>query len=171
MRYLFWKRLWARRGFRTAVQLVILFLILIGVRAWTQRDLVGGTIPPLQGRLLDGSEYRLGTNRTQPVLLHFWASWCPVCELEEDTINALHQDYPVITVAMQSGTAGEVRAFMQAHGLNFAVINDSDGALARRFGVRAVPTSFIIDVSNQIVFRETGYTTSAGLRLRLWLAR
>ena len=166
-----WRRWWARRSFRLTVQFLLLLLIVVGVRSWSQRDLVSGTAPRLQGRLLDGNEYRLVTNRTQPVLLHFWASWCPVCKLEQDSINALSQDYPVITVAMQSGSDDEVRNFMRTQGLGFAVINDPDGALARRFGVSAVPTSFIINAGNQIAFREAGYTTTAGLRMRLWLAK
>ncbi|MGE0082668.1 MAG: protein disulfide oxidoreductase, partial [Thiohalomonadaceae bacterium] len=43
-------------------------------------------------------------------------------------------------------------------------------ALAARYGVRAVPTTFIIDGAGRIRFREVGYTTGPGLRLRLWLA-
>lgn len=151
--------------------MVILLLVFVAVRAWTQRDLATGLAPPVAGRLLDGRDYRLDRDSRRPLLLHFWASWCPVCRLEQDSIHALARDYPVITVAMQSGTAEEVRAFLQEQGLEFTVINDPRGELAGRFGVRAVPTSFVIDSSNRIVFRETGYTTGAGLRLRLWLAR
>jgi len=72
---------------------------------------------------------------------------------------------------MQSGEAEEVIAFMRQEKLQFPVINDPDGMLAQRFGVRAVPSSFIIDRNNNIVFRETGFTTGIGLRLRLWLAK
>lgn len=165
------KTWWARRSVRITFQILLVVLVFLVVRAWTQRDLASGIAPPLQGRLLDGSEFRLMTKRDQPLLLHFWASWCPVCRLEQETIDDLAQDYPVITVAMQSGSGKEVRAFLRKQGLDFPVLNDPDGTLAQRFGVRAVPTSFVIDTDNRIVFREAGYTTSAGLRLRLWWAR
>lgn len=72
---------------------------------------------------------------------------------------------------MQSGEAEEVIAYLRQENLQFPVINDPEGMLAQRFGVRAVPSSFIIDRNNNIVFRETGFTTGIGLRLRLWLAK
>jgi alkyl hydroperoxide reductase subunit AhpC len=72
---------------------------------------------------------------------------------------------------MQSGEAEEVISYMQQEKLQFPVINDPDGIVAQRFGVRAVPSSFVIDENNNIMFRETGFTTETGLRLRLWLAK
>jgi thiol-disulfide isomerase/thioredoxin len=107
----------------------------------------------------------------RPLLVHFWASWCPVCKLEQENIQTISEDYPVITIAMQSGEVIEVVEYMHQEGLRFPVINDSSGTLARRFGVRAVPSSFIVAGNNTIVFREAGYTTGIGLRVRLWLAK
>ncbi|HID49617.1 MAG TPA: protein disulfide oxidoreductase [Chromatiales bacterium] len=162
---------WARRRARLLFHVVVLLLVFLAVRAWTQRDLVTGPAPPVEGRLLDGRDYRLARDPRRPLVLYFWASWCSICRLEQDTIHALAREYPVITVAMHSGTDDEVRTFLREQGLEFPVLNDPDGELAGRFGVTAVPVSFVIDRGNRIVFRETGYTTGAGLRLRLWLAR
>ena len=105
------------------------------------------------------------------MLVHFWASWCRICALGQDAIKAIARDWPVITVAMQSGSAVDVRHHLQQAGLDFPVINDPDGRIARRFGVVAVPASFVVDARNHIAFRERGYTSEAGLRIRLWLAR
>jgi peroxiredoxin len=59
---------------------------------------------------------------------------------------------------------------MGEHGLEMAVLADEDGALARRYGVRGVPTLFVLDGAGRIRFTELGYTTEAGLRLGLWWA-
>lgn len=48
---------------------------------------------------------------------------------------------------------------------------DEAGKLMGRFGVRAVPASFILDGNGGIRFRELGDTTGPGVRLRLWLAQ
>jgi peroxiredoxin len=105
------------------------------------------------------------------VLVHFWATWCPICRTEQDTINAIARDTPnVITVAMQSGSRDEVEKYLKQQGLSFPVLNDPDGRIAAAWGVHAVPASFIIDPDGQIRFVEIGYTTETGLRLRLWLA-
>jgi len=133
--------------------------------------MVGGAAPPLQGALLNGSAYVLPARPTQPVLVHFWATWCPVCRAEQGAIAAIAQDRPdTITVAMQSGSDAEVAKHLVEQGLRFPVLNDSDGRLSSAWGVHAVPASFIISPDGQIRFVEVGYTTALGLRLRLWLA-
>jgi peroxiredoxin len=132
--------------------------------------MASGQAPPLQGRGLDGAEIALVAQRGRPVLVHFWASWCPVCRLEQGSINRIARDHAVITVAMQSGSRDEVAAYMTAHGLRFPVVVDPSGDLAARYGVRGVPSSFIVDASGRVRAVETGYTTLLGLSLRLWLA-
>ena len=165
------RKLWRQRWFRLALQVISLLLILLALRAWMQRGMVAGPVPELQGSLLNSESYSLLADSRRPLLVYFWASWCPVCKLEQESIQAISKDYPVITIAMQSGEANEIAEFMRQQGLQFPVINDPYGRLSRRFGVRAVPSSFIVADNNTIVFRETGYTTGIGLRLRLWLAQ
>jgi thiol-disulfide isomerase/thioredoxin len=163
--------LWRHRWFRLAVEIISILLLLLAVRAWMQRGMVDGVVPELEGRLLNEEYYSLLADNRRPLLVHFWASWCPVCKLEQESIQAISDDHPVITIAMQSGEASQVAKYMQQQRLRFSVINDPNGMLSRRFGVRAVPSSFIVADNNTIVFRETGYTTGIGLRLRLWLAQ
>ncbi len=165
------RELWQRRWFRLTLQVISFLLLLLVLRAWMQRGMVDGPVPALHGNLLNGESYSLLTDSRRPLLVHFWASWCPVCKLEQDTIQAISDDYPVITIAMQSGEASEVAEYMRQENMQFAVINDPQGILSKRFGVRAVPSSFIVAKNNMIVFRETGYTTAIGLRLRMWLAQ
>ncbi len=144
-------------------------IVVAGIRAWQQRDMVSGIAPPLQGITLAGMRYKLPTQK--PVLVHFWATWCPICRTEQGAIQAIAHDHPqVITVAMQSGTAIEVTRFMREQGLSFPALNDSDGSISHAWGVNAVPASFIISPDGKIRFVEVGYTTGIGLRFRLWLA-
>jgi peroxiredoxin len=157
------------RGY--AFNALLFVLIVMGIRAWQQRDMVGGAAPALQGVTLAGQAYKLPAHPAQPVLVHFWATWCSICRLEQDSIAAIaHDDPNVITIAMQSGTPEEVARHMREQGIDFPVVNDPDGSLASAWGVHAVPASFIIDRDGRIRFVEVGYTTGIGLRLRLWLA-
>ncbi len=166
-----WYALWHRRWFRLSIEVIGILVIMLSVRAWLHRDMAVGPVPELYGTLLNGETYSITIDDRRPLLVHFWASWCPVCKLEQQSIQSLSKEYPVITVAMKSGETGDVIDYMQQAGLHYPVINDPDGMVAKRFGVVAVPSSFIIAGNNQIAFRETGYTTGFGLRLRLWLAR
>jgi thiol-disulfide isomerase/thioredoxin len=160
-----------RRWLRWAVEVALVVVLIVGVRAWQQGGTARGPAPALAGVLLDGNSYVLAPAAGQPVLVHFWATWCPICRAEQGSIEALARDYPAVTVAMQSGDDAEVARYLRTESLSFPVLNDSDGAIAAHWGVRGVPASFIVDGAGQIRFVEVGYTTSVGLRLRLWLAR
>ncbi len=158
---------WGRR----LLELLVFLVLFLAVRAYLLRGTVAGPAPAIEAVQLDGRPVSLQSLHGKPVLLHFWATWCPICNLELGSIEALSHDYTVVTVAMQSGDADKVRAFMKEKGVDFPVIVDADGYLARRYGVRGVPASFFIDRSGQIRTAEIGYTSEWGMRLRLWLLR
>jgi thiol-disulfide isomerase/thioredoxin len=160
----------ARRWLRRAAEAVVVLVLILGIRAWQQSGTASGPAPALAGELLDGKPVALAAFAGQPVLVHFWATWCPICRAEQGSIDALARDLPVITVAMQSGDREAVIQFLRKETLSFPVLNDPDGVLAAQWGVRAVPASFIVDGAGQIRFLEIGYSTGVGLRLRLWLA-
>ena len=160
-----------RKALGIGGQLLLLVAVYFGVRAWMQRDMPSGPAPGLVGLTPAGEQLSLADYRGQPVLLHFWASWCRICALEQDAIDAIHRDWPVLTVAMQSGDAESVSRHLAAEGLAWATLVDEDGVLARQFGVKAVPTTFVVDADGMIRFRETGFSTEWGLRSRLWWAR
>lgn len=159
-----------RRGLKLVLELLVLLLIYLAIKAYIQRDLFQGAIPPLQTTLLNGQTVDLPSYHGEPLLLHFWATWCKVCSLEENSIDAISRDHAVLTVAMNSGSNKEIDAYLRDNNLSFPVVNDNSGKLAQQFGVSGVPTSFIINSRGEIVYTEVGYTTSWGLRLRLWLA-
>ena len=154
-----------------AIEVVLFVIVVAGIRAWQQRDMVSGAAPALQGVTLAGQPYKLVAHPDRPVLVHFWATWCPVCRAEEGSIAAIaHDKTEVISVAMQSGRPEEVAKFVSEQGIDFPVLNDPDGSISAAWGVHAVPASFIIGPDGRISFVEVGYTTGLGLRLRLWLA-
>lgn len=150
------------------VQFVLVVLVVFVVRAWQHRDTVSGPAPMIRGQLLSGETVKLDDYRGRPVLVHFWATWCPICRFENDSINDIANDHAVISVASWSDGAEQVAQFMRENNLNMPVIVDEDGEWAKLYGVRAVPASFIIDAKGEIRFIETGYTSETGLRIRLW---
>ena len=83
---------------------------------------------------------------------------------------SIAQDYPVVTIASWSDGEAAVKKYMLDNGLTFPVMLDDSGQLARSFGLKGVPASFVLSPNGEIAFVETGYTTEAGLRLRLWLS-
>jgi len=159
----------SKRWLYISLQILLLIAVYLSVRAYTQRDLVRDP-PAFSATLLSGQMFNLPFQQQEPLLLHFWASWCPVCKLEQDSIQSISQQYSVVTVAMQSGEQSELKEYMRSENLSFPVITDNDGRIATQYGVKAVPVSFILNPDGKIVFTESGFTSSWGLQVRLWLA-
>ncbi|MEA1955760.1 MAG: redoxin domain-containing protein [Campylobacterota bacterium] len=106
----------------------------------------------------------------KPILIHFWATWCPTCKVEASNIQAISSDYEVLTIVVKSGSNKEIRDYMEDEELNFRFINDNDGYFAQKFNISAYPTTLIYDKDKNLVFSDVGYTSTVGLYLRMWWA-
>lgn len=118
-------------------------------------------------QLIDGSHY--STLKQKPLLIHFWATWCPTCKLEASNIDFLSKYFEVITIVVNSGNNEKVQNYLKEHDYKFRVVNDENSILASRFNIAGYPTTFIYDGDKKLRFSEVGYTSTPGLYLRmLW---
>ncbi len=161
-----------------AVTLLLVLAISLAVNAWQSRDVPAGPAPEFEALLAGApqdtqlalSQWR-ARHPGRAVALHFWADWCPICRMEEGSITAVQQDWPLLAVAMRSGTPAHVAGVLGQRGLPWASVNDPDGRIAARYGLKAVPAFIVLDADGRIRHAAVGYTTEAGMRLRLWLAQ
>lgn len=145
-----------------------LLAVFLLISAWRAPDVPEGPAPLLSGTGLAGETLNLQAMQGKPVLVQFWASWCPICEFELGSVESLTEDYQVVTVALQSGEPHHVRQYLQEQGVEFPVINDPDGLAARQWGVKGVPATFIVGADGEVDFAESGFTSLWGLKARLW---
>jgi peroxiredoxin len=159
-----------KKYYRWIAEISLILIIITAARLWMQRDIVSGVAPNITATTLSGHSFDLHQYQKKPILVYFWASWCPVCKLEQSNIQNISEEYPVITIAMQSGNDDEVKQFMKEENLTFKVINDEFGIISKKYNIKGVPVSFVVNKDNKINFVEVGYTTEPGLRLRMWWA-
>jgi thiol-disulfide isomerase/thioredoxin len=169
---------WPRRLRSYLGTALLVLAVFFGVQAWQTRDVPTGTVPAMAFTLLqpDGSrqtttlvEWR-AQHPGQAVALHVWAEWCPICRAEEGSISSLVADQPVLSVAMQSGTADAVARVLAQRGLPWPTAIDARGEMARALGFKAVPAFVVIDANGRLRAPTVGYTTELGMRFRLWWA-
>ena len=132
-------------------------------------NLVTGQPPRIAQTTINGQEPM--QNLAQgPALLYFWAEWCGVCRAMQGNVDAVLKDYPGLTIAVRSDEQQKLSHYLAKNQLNWPTINDVDGAIGQRYGIRGVPALFFINQQGNIVFTSIGYTSEWGLRIRLWLA-
>ncbi len=163
-----------RRARSWLLQLALIAAVLLAVQAWQTRNMASGPAPEasFQRATSPTVEQTLAqwraTHGGQPVVLYFWATWCTVCKVEQPMIDDLVRSHPVLPLALQSGPAATVAAYEQRSGLQWNSAVDTQGDIARAFGVHATPSFVVLDGDGRIASRTVGLTSPWGLRLRLW---
>ncbi len=127
---------------------------------------VGHPAPDFTVTTLAGEPFTLSELRGKPVVLNFWATWCPPCRAELPELQAAAQRYDgeiVIAGVNQAEAAGQVREFADAMGLGFVIPLDADAQVSRKYGARSLPTTFFIDREGVIRQIQIGPVTEATL--------
>jgi len=152
-----------------AIATIFIFILTNIISYIRKPELTSNTLPHIEVQLLEGSLYSV--KKAKPLVLHFWGTWCPTCQLEIGNIESISKKYEVLTVAVNSGDDSKLTRYLNEKGLTFRVVNDKRGEWAKKFKVEAYPTTFIYDGKGELKFTEVGYTTTAGLLARLALIK
>lgn len=84
------------------------------------------------------------------MLLNFWATWCPPCQEEVPSLARLNSrmkglPFRMLAVSVDEGGAETVERFFRKAGIRLPALIDPSGAVARLYGIRGVPETFVID--------------------------
>jgi peroxiredoxin len=111
-----------------------------------------------------GSSFRLSAHRGRPVFVNFWATWCPPCLEEMPAMERLlraQKDAGLVMLAVTVDANPKLVApFVERHRFTFTVGLDAKMELAHTYGVRALPSSFVID--------RDGRLTAIAIGPRAW---
>jgi peroxiredoxin len=127
-----------------------------------QRPLqIGESIPAFS--LPDAAGKKMGiptAHKGKVVLIHFWADWCPACLKELRGSKGLVDRYgsealTILAVNLKQRPQ-TVSHWLERMGLNYPVLFDGDGAMAAAFGVKALPSSYLIDRQGRLHRRIIG---------------
>ena len=118
--------------------------------------------PPVDFQLkdLNGNTVRLSDFQGKIVFLNFWASWCPECRFEMPWMQKLYahfkdKDFAMVAINLNEPAAVVIKYFRE-HKLTFTALLDSINELGAPFGIRGIPTTFIIDRDGGIIGKALG---------------
>lgn len=111
---------------------------------------VGKPAPEFTLQSLDGKDVALSSLKGKPVLLDFWATWCPPCIKALPEVNEIY-DQKKDTVQVFAVNVGEDKAtvekFLKSKKLGLPVLLDEDEATMKLYKIRGIPTTVIITPS------------------------
>ena len=135
--------------------------------------LLGGHLPEIHRRSLDGHAIDQGLVQGEPVLVKFFADYCQPCKETLPAAERIHEAFPDVTFlgVDEDDTSEAASDVVRRYGLSFPVIHDAGNVLAGRFRVSAMPATFVADPHGVIRWVGGEGQTEADLRAAVQAAR
>jgi peroxiredoxin len=109
--------------------------------------------PPIDLYTPAGEPFTLSSLRGKVVLVNFWATWCEPCVTEMPSLQRVRDrfapGFEVLGVNHQEGPT-PIQAFIDRSGITFPIVRDTDGAVAKAWGVRIFPASYLVDRAGRV---------------------
>lgn len=122
-----------------------------------------------------GEPVKLPALRGSPVYLDFWASWCGPCVKSFPWMNEIQQRHgarglKIIAVNLDQ-KRGDADRFLARVPAEFPVLFDPEGRVARAYGLKGMPTSYLIDRQGRVLMEHVGFRDSSREELETALTR
>ena len=149
----------------------LVFAVIYTAINWWRQPVMPAN-PQLQLTDYQGQSVDLAAmSRDKPTLVYFWGTWWPVGRVTSPTIDKLAaaNDYPVVTIAIKSGSDQELHSYLTDHNYQFTTVNDQEGEIFADWQGQVTP-SYVVLKDGEMTQGLTGMQPLWSLKLRLWLS-
>ncbi|MBU2563181.1 MAG: TlpA family protein disulfide reductase [Actinobacteria bacterium] len=115
---------------------------------------------------LDGNEISLSDFNKKVLILNFWATWCPPCREEIPDFVEVYNEYEskdVQFIGVSNEDISTLKSFVENYDISYPILID-DANIMGKWGIRAIPTTFVFDKNGQIIFKNVGMMTGEQLK-------
>lgn len=124
---------------------------------------VGSVAPDFTLKNIDGTEQALSDDRSNGIVLNFWATYCPPCEKEMPLLEKAYQKYKDKGIEILAVDVAEptpiVNHFVSQKNVTFPILLDRDGIVAEDYQVQNLPITFFINSKGEIIEKVSGELT------------
>ncbi len=156
---------------KTTLLYGLVFIIIYTAINWWRQPIMPAN-PQLQLTDYQGQNIDLAAmSNEQPTLIYFWGTWCPICTYTSPTIDKLadSNSYPVVTIAIESGSNQDLQNYLQQNSFDFITVNDENGVIFADWQGQVTP-SYVILKEGEMTQGLTGIQPLWSLKFRLWLS-
>lgn len=120
-----------------------------------------GAAPDFKLDSLDGKTVELASLKGKIVVIDFWATWCPPCRITLPLVNKVYEqtrgkDVEVYGISTDRVSSQRVKEFVKQNKISMPILHDRNGTVSMKYGVRGIPTMFIIDRDGNIRDKHVG---------------
>jgi peroxiredoxin len=143
---------------KTMALAAALLALTLGVAQGLGAQEVGKPAPDFTLSFINGKQAKLSDYRGKTVVVHFWATWCPPCVRELPLVDKMARERTdIVVLAVECGEAkADVAAFLKKKGLTLNSGLDESGDISQRYGIQAIPQTFVVDKDGVVVFAKLG---------------
>jgi peroxiredoxin len=127
---------------------------------------LGDPAPAFKTQRLDGGDVDFPAAAAgRPLVIRFWADWCKYCEPEMKAIDAVYRRHKEKGLEVFAINAGQdkpaVAAFIRKLGVTYPILLDEQSAIAKRYGVVGLPTTYFVDAKGVVRGKVIGEADEA----------
>ncbi len=146
-------------------QLIAAIFVILPALGFAQAQLMKPLDPPFEAPAfelmdIDDQVYRLAQYKGQPLIINFWATWCPPCREEMPSMERAWQKVKNEGIVLLGINVGEddesVFAFGAEYDLSFPLLLDTDGSVTKKWPIRGLPTTYVVDAEGQVIYQAIG---------------
>ena len=148
-------------SFKTAVRLFLLFIV-TSVQAEQSLTVLENPqmAPDFTLQDMDGATHKLSDYRGKPVIVNFWATWCPPCREEMPSMERAWNKIKDQGIAMLAVNVGEeedtIFTFTGDFPASFTILLDTSGKITEQWPIRGLPTTYVVSPEGKLVYRAIG---------------
>jgi cytochrome c biogenesis protein CcmG/thiol:disulfide interchange protein DsbE len=129
----------------------------------------GGASLDVAGTTIEGAAFDSARYAGRPVVVNFFASWCPPCNAEARDLAAFARAHPEVGFVgvTVNDKVKDAQGFVEKYGLPYPVVHDEGQEISLRYGVDGIPTTIFFDKTGKQVASVAGAMDRAGFEDKL----
>lgn len=149
--------------------IAVSFLVLNGCSGDNKKAIrTGDTLPPFSATDLDGKAFSLASHKGSPVIVRFFLLNCPYCKADTPIFNKFYDKYrkkglEIVYINNNGTNPEEVQKFADDLKIQFPVIFDQEGKIAKQYNIRAQPLALVLSPEHKLLAALLGGVSEAEL--------